>query len=381
MSRPAPRPAPGQPRSYATSVAQIAEMLAARIEDLAPTLLPGGKRDGAEWRCGSIHGEPGQSLAVHLRGEKAGTWADFAAAPPAGMPQHRKFMGGDALDLVAWTRCGGDKVQAIKWARSYLGLPGADREEHRRMAPAAPVQFRQLPSERDDEGKRLSAIRLWLDGTETIVDTPAAAYLAGRGLDLAELRRVPRALRFHAEVWNAEKQARMPAMLAAITDAEGKHVATHRTWLEPGGPTGWRKASGLRHAKKVLGSYAGGAIRLWRGASGRPMADAPADDVVAIGEGIEDGLTVALACPEWRVIAAVSVSNFANQVLPPQLQDLVLLCDRDGENRQADSARERAARRWMEEGRAVREARPPEGFKDFNDWWQAERRAGKGPRT
>lgn len=365
-------------RSYATSVADIAQMLAARIQDLAPQLLPGGKRDGAEWRAGSVNGEPGNSLAVHLTGAKAGTWADFAAAPPPGMPQHRACMGGDALDLVAWCRCGGDKTQAIKWARSWLGLPGADAEAHRKAPPAPPVKLEKMPSEKDDEGKRLSAIRLWLEGAESIAGTPAADYLAGRGLHLAELRRIPRALRFHAEVWNAEAQRRMPAMLAAITNAEGAHIATHRTYLEPGGPTGWRKAAGLRNAKKVLGSYAGGAIRLWRGASGRPMAEAPTGDVLAVAEGIEDALTVALACPEWRVIAAVAVNNFANLVLPAQLMDVFLICDRDGENAKANMQRERAMRRWLEEGRSVREARPPEGFKDFNDWWQHERRQQAG---
>lgn len=355
-------------RTYAHSVAQIAELLASQIESLCQQLLPAGKRDGGEWRCGSIAGEPGQSLAVHLRPPRAGVWADFASADP----RHR----GDALDLVAAVLFSGDKVQAIRWARSWLGLTGADAD-HKTMATTRAQAPAKLPSERDDEGKRASAIKLWLDGSDSIVNTPAAAYLAGRGLDLAELRRVPRALRFHPQVWCAERQARLPAMLAAVTDHEGKHIATHRTYLEPGGPSGWRKAS-LKNAKKVLGGYVGGAIRLWRGASAKPWSEAPEDDVLAVAEGIEDTLTVALACPEWRCIAAVSVSNFANLVLPAQLLDVWLVCDRDGENAQADTARERATRRWMSEGRSVREARPPEGHKDFNAWWQAERKRGSG---
>ena len=79
----------------------IVGMLAQRIDDLVVELLPAGRRDGAEWRCGSVAGEPGQSLGVHLRGAKAGIWADFSS------PQDR----GDALDLVAAVRFGGDKAE------------------------------------------------------------------------------------------------------------------------------------------------------------------------------------------------------------------------------------------------------------------------------
>ena len=71
---------------------EIKEMLHAQAEAVAAYLLPNGKRQGSEWCAGSVSGEPGHSLKVHLTGSKAGIWADFAEGK-----------GGDLLDFGA--RC------------------------------------------------------------------------------------------------------------------------------------------------------------------------------------------------------------------------------------------------------------------------------------
>lgn len=349
-------------------VSEIARMLGGSIHQLAAELLPAGVRDGQEWRVGSVAGEAGRSMAVRLTGPKAGTWCDFG-----GPESHR----GDALDLVAQVHFAGNKTQAIRWARVWLGLDKLDIGDFETRR--AEVKRREKTAERDEEGRRLSAMRLFLDAPASVAGTPVAAYLAGRGLDLAQLGRQPGALRYHAQtpcgpLSQPGSLARVPAMVAAVSNAAGDHIATHRTFLEPDGRGGWRKHSGIPKAKLVLGKYAGGTIRLWRGKSNKPLADAPDGDTVAICEGIEDGLTVAISCPDWRVLAAVSISNFANIELPPQVLDLVLIADRDGENSQALAARDAALHRWRIEGRRVRVALPPEGFKDFNDWWRAELR-------
>ena len=62
------------PRSI---VAEISDQLAVRIESLCAHLFPSGHREGSEWRVGSIAGEPGDSLGIHLEGDKAGVWSDF----------------------------------------------------------------------------------------------------------------------------------------------------------------------------------------------------------------------------------------------------------------------------------------------------------------
>lgn len=89
---------------------EIASLLAQDVERVCAYLLPGGKREGAEWRAGSTDGEKGQSLGVHLTGTKAGVWADFNGGAA-----------GDLLDLWAAVRhC--SIAEAISEAKDYLGI-------------------------------------------------------------------------------------------------------------------------------------------------------------------------------------------------------------------------------------------------------------------
>ena len=87
----------------------LSEELAARIEPLCRELLPAGVKVGPEWRCGSVQGEPGNSLGVRLKGDKAGIWCDFNTGEK-----------GDALELVK-ACLGLDTKGAMDWARSWLG--------------------------------------------------------------------------------------------------------------------------------------------------------------------------------------------------------------------------------------------------------------------
>lgn len=94
-----------------TSVADISAMLARNAESVARHLLGGnGKREGHELRYGAVDGSSGKSLGVHLTGDKAGLWQDFASGE-----------GGDLLDLWAATR-GIGLPDAIKQAKDYLGV-------------------------------------------------------------------------------------------------------------------------------------------------------------------------------------------------------------------------------------------------------------------
>ncbi len=335
--------------------AELSAMLAANVSALAVHLLPAGHRDGGHWRCGGVDGSPGQSLALHLHGDKAGVWHDFATGET-----------GDALDLVAAVLFRGSTRNAMAWARRWLGVgDGTTPPQAPRKAPEAA----QAPPGADDAARRRKALALFLSGQERIAGTPAGEYLAARGIIMAELARQPRALRFHPGCWCQEAGRPQPAMLAAITDGAGEHVGTHRTWLARDGRGVWRKAP-LRDAKKTLGRYAGGFIPLWRGASGKPLREAPAGEAVAMAEGIETALSVALACPELRVIAAVALANMGSVVLPAAVSRVILCADNDEENPKAAALLERAADRFAAEGRDVRIARPLVG-KDFNDTLRA----------
>lgn len=85
-------------------------MLADRVEAVCEWLLPQGKREGSEWRAGSVTGEPGHSLGVNLAG-KPGIWRDFAD----------DAKGGDLIDLIQAAH-GVSKADAVKEAKDFLGL-------------------------------------------------------------------------------------------------------------------------------------------------------------------------------------------------------------------------------------------------------------------
>jgi hypothetical protein len=337
--------------------AELARGLAARITALAAELLPQGHREGHEWRCGSVAGEPGSSLGVHLAGSKAGVWSDFTSGEA-----------GDALDLVAAARFRGDRRAAMDWARRWLGM--ASEAAPASGAASGGTARADVVAGADTAARQRFALRLFLSAAPSLAGTPAALYLAARGIDLAELGRQPRSLRFAAALSNRESGRAWPALLAAITDAAGAHVATHRTWLAQDARGVWCKAP-LREPKMTLGPMAGGAVRLWRGASGRPLAQAPEGEAVAIAEGIETALSVVIACPELRVLAAVSLANMARVVLPGAVGTVILCADNDGENAAAARGLARAVTHFAEAGCIVRVARSPIG-KDFNDALRAE---------
>lgn len=347
------------------SIAQIVGLLTARIDQLAADLLPGGRRQGREWVAGDLTGAKGRGVSVCLAGDKRGVWADFSAGGR---------VGGDALDLVAACRTGGDKGEALKWARAWLGL-GAERVQE--VAPAAPAPAPRADWQAEAERRRQRGARLFGEALPW-PGTPVEHYLLGRAIPRALLAHEPSAIRYHPELFCSERNRPAPAMVACIM-AGGRMVGLHQTFLERY-PDGWRKAP-LRAAKKFMGAFKGGLIPLARGASGLPLGRAPDGDTIAITEGIEDALSVAIDMPEWRVAAACSSGNMQALALPAAIGEVVLCLQRDGENPAVSAAVDAAIARFAAEGRTVRAIRPPEGIKDWNDWRQAlagqrERKAG-----
>lgn len=111
-------------------ITEVKRVLASRAQSVAEYLLPHGRKEGNEWRAGSVNGEAGKSLGVHLTGAKAGVWQDFAASE-----------GGDLLDL--WCSTKGMKLtEALEAARGWLGFerPQAYREPRKTfMRPPKPT--------------------------------------------------------------------------------------------------------------------------------------------------------------------------------------------------------------------------------------------------
>lgn len=135
-----------------TDAASVKRELQSRVLDVCHSLLPGGRKRGHEYRCGSIRGGAGESFAVHLSGSKAGMWGEFNGEDGAAS--------GDVLALVSAAR-GCSFAEALDWARDFCGLerpvfhPIARRSYTR---PPRPPCRRPAPESR------------------------AGAYLASRGL-------------------------------------------------------------------------------------------------------------------------------------------------------------------------------------------------------
>ena len=351
-------------------IADVVAGLAANAEALAREVFPNGIKDGREWRVGSLAGEKGQSLAVHLEGARAGVWCDFSSTGDDG----------DALDLVAAALFNGDKKQAFAWSKAWLGMGGEAPAVKRRRA-AAKKKSGPSPAQLADEKKsRDRALAIWLSSQERLAGTPAADYLRGRGLDLGALRgkdgppRQPRSLRFAPKLYEPSTKRELPALVAGIIDGQGRHVAIHRTWLGEF-HDGWHKAA-VKNPKMTLGRYRGGAVRLWRGAGFRRLADEKPGAELTLTEGIEDALTIAIACPERRVWAAVSLSNMGAIELPDCIGTVTICADNDAAGSRAAAGLTRAIDHFLQLGRRVQIVRPPPEVKDVNELLLTSKRVG-----
>lgn len=328
---------------------QVAAELRGSIESLALEILPDGKREGREWRG---TGPDGGTWCVVLSGRKQGVYLNTGEG-----------IAGDPLELVRFGRCGGDKRAAYEWACAWLGHGGAVQQPDQPRRPVAP---RQAPPRDDTEQMQRAAIGMFINAQPFAWDNPAGRYLIGRGITPEGITWPLRGLRFAPSLYHP-KGRHFPAMVAAVIEpTTGKHLATHRTWLEQSDGA-WRKVS-LRPAKASLGPVLGGCIVLSRGASGKSLPKAVKPDAALIAEGIENALSVAPGYPERRILAGVSSGNIPAIRLPDAITDVLLVRDRDGENDAVRAAVDRALSRWIDEGRATRVWMPPPPFKDANDW-------------
>ncbi len=202
-------------------------------------------------------------------------------------------------------------------------------------APHRPDPERGAASERDRLAKaeraRERARALW-NGAEAAPGTPAAVYLATRGL--LGLAASP-ALRWRADCPHPAG-GRLPALLGRIDGPDGAMTGLHRTYLRRDGAGKTERIP----VKASLGPVRGGAVRLHG-----------AGPSLVVGEGIETSAAAGLltGMPAW---AAISAGNLARALtLPPAVREVVIAVDNDPPGRRAAAD---AAARWLAEGRRVR---------------------------
>jgi hypothetical protein len=343
----------------------VAELLGDRLEALCRDILAAGHYAPGRraWRCGSVLGEAGSALRVHLSGPRRGRWTDFKSG-----------LGGDTLDLVTQVVCGGDRRAGWRWACYWLGV-GAELNEAdcTRLRGDADRRRRQRETEARREAERHAhdARAVWLAGHPLQPGDLAWRYLESRGSDLALLPAPPAALRLHPGLWNREGRLHWPVLVAAICGPDGRHVNTHCLWLaaRPDGTVG--KAPLAKPKLSLPGGYAGGCIRLWKGASGKPWKDMPDGETVLAGEGIEDTLAIVCARPEWRACAVLSVASLEPLVLPSQVKRLIWVKQNDPPRSVARLTLARALAAHRAAGRRVSVIQAPRIVKDVAELAEA----------
>ncbi|MCY3672627.1 MAG: DNA primase, partial [Alphaproteobacteria bacterium] len=91
----------------------VSAALAEQAESVCRHFLPNGRREGRYWIVGNVHGSPGKSLIIRLRGPgRPGKWNDMATG------DH-----GDLLDIIRHRSAGSTLRDALAEARAFLAIP------------------------------------------------------------------------------------------------------------------------------------------------------------------------------------------------------------------------------------------------------------------
>ncbi len=302
----------------AVNAARVAAALGKRAEEVCRRYLPRGRRSGRYWVAGDIRGARGRSLFVRLAPPGTpGKWTDASTG------EH-----GDLLDLVRVASGAGSLRAALAEARAFLSTPPSPSLSHP-----------------DGYDRTEAARRLW-QRCRAIDGTHAETYLRARAIHRC---RFP-ALRFHPALLHRDEGGvrRLPALVAAVTGADGTIAGVHRTWLDPRKPA---KAN-LPRPRKALGRVHGLAVR---------FGD-PAPATLLVGEGIETVLSIVTAMPDTVAAAALSAGSLGAFAPPPGVTQLVVARDNDPKG---ERAAERLARRCARAGVAATVIVPLGN--DFND--------------
>jgi hypothetical protein len=303
-------------------------------------------------------------MVVWLKGARRGAWKDFVSGET-----------GDAVDLVAYGLTGSvtaeSRMDAVKWIEDRYGLRSLDARDRSRMA--AEAGSRRIAAEVQDRQRREASIararKFFFSCQAEILGTPVEAYLKSRGVDLAAVPNMGKAIRFHAacEYWMDAARPRLPAMIAAMVDENGRIGACHYTFLKADGSG---KAE-VEKAKLMFPETTGLMIRLTNGPSGQPADKAAADGlrgVLGVSEGIEDGLSVAVAEPELRMWAAGSLAGLLSLPDHGSADSYLIFKDNDWDKPQAQALFARAMARIRNFGKPASElSMPADWGKDVND--------------
>ncbi|WP_431307114.1 DUF736 family protein [Brevundimonas albigilva] len=222
----------------------LAHSLGRQAEAVCRHYLSSGRREGNYWLVGDARNTPGRSMYVRLKDTPkgpAGKWTDAATG------EH-----GDLLDVIRES-CGLiDFKDVADEARTFLSMPPPpEARQHERQNPA--------PHGSPEAARRLVRMSQPIHGT--LVQT----YLRERGI--TDLRGTG-SLHFHPRCYYRPEEhsptETWPAMIAAVTDLDGKITGAHRTWLDPRR----RDKAPIDTPRRAMGDLLGNAVRFGTRATG-----------------------------------------------------------------------------------------------------------------
>jgi len=282
---------------------ELARRLARDAEAVCRHYLSNGRRQGRYWTVGDVRNTPGRSMFVRLSGPEsgpgaAGHWTDAASG------EH-----GDLLDIIRESLGLHEFREVAEEARRFLKLPRPDPE-----LVSKPVRPRVTVGSQE-AARRLFAISGPIEGTA--VET----YLQRRGIVHVHHGG---SLRFHPRCYYRPDEhlptETWPAMIACVTDLDGRITGVHRTWLDPDGFDRVRLGKApIDTPRRAMGDLLGNAVRF----------GAADDDVLVAGEGIETMLSLRCVLPALSMAAALSANHLSAMLLSSSLRRLYIARDAD----------------------------------------------------
>ncbi|WP_115133691.1 DUF7146 domain-containing protein [Neisseria zoodegmatis] len=242
--------------------------------------------------------------------------------------------GGSGFDLLMLV-FGYDFATAANETAVLLGFSDGQAGQHQPRAPLPPAKPAAPPQD-----KQAALLNLWHEAIPISDQDPAAQYLHGRGIPDTAFQTALN-IRYHAALplWATDTDGQtakplligyFPAMLAAVTTADGQLQGLHKTYLQPDSDGLYGKLQAAHPhtgeplpAKKMQSrlpdALKGAAVHLFQpDAQGR----------LIVAEGIETAFA-SRALFGLPAVAALSAYGMASFVWPSETQELFICADND----------------------------------------------------
>ncbi|SER30428.1 Uncharacterized domain associated with phage/plasmid primase [Azotobacter beijerinckii] len=277
---------------------------------LAPELVDAQTQPGVARNCPVHGGKDGFRVFRKTAGTSGGGVCQTCGIKP------------DGLALLMWVRDWGFH-EVLQEVGSLLGV----KDPHGRYGNAQPpkeVVLRQpvVTSTPSDSWLREALRKVWSESVPVThpAAEPARLYLRSRGILAWDRPGLARSVRFHPCLTHRGQdraRTRHPAIVALISDAEGRAVTIQRIYLTAKG-----EKAPLESPKKMFPipsdrSLPGGGIR-----TSQP------GEVVDVCEGLETALAVetATGLPVWALVNAYLLEHF---MPPPAVTAVRIWADKD----------------------------------------------------